>query len=103
MIIIITGMNVAEGKGPDFEKVALPAVEESAANTPCELFTLCKDRQNEGKYAAIGIYKDFEALLAQEKWSASETAKTGSSVAKFRAASPGLLTSHDQQVFEVID
>ena len=91
------------GQGPGLEKVQLPAVEESAANSAdCELFTLCKDRQNEGKYAAIGIYKDFEAAGSGK--SLHPRHQGLSSVAKFRAASPGLLiVQPHQQVFEVID
>ncbi len=63
MIALIARLNVAEGKGAEFEKAMLALASQVRANEPGnELYTLCKDA--EGNYLVMELYRDEAALAA---------------------------------------
>lgn len=75
MIALIAKLNVAPGKGPEFEKVMLDLAAAVRANEPGnKMYTLTKNEQ--GEYIVLELYADDDAVRAH-----------GSS-AHFKAAGP---------------
>ncbi len=63
MLAVIAKLNVAEGKGPEFEKVMLDLASKVRANEPGnQMYTLCQD--TDGNYIVLELYDDEEALAA---------------------------------------
>ncbi len=63
MIAVIARLNVAEGKGPEFEKAMLALASQVRANEPGnQMYTLCKDP--DGNYLMLELYQDEGSLAA---------------------------------------
>lgn len=63
MIGVIAKLNVAEGKGAEFETAMLALAAQVRANEPGNhLYTLCKDA--DGNYVVMELYENEEALAA---------------------------------------
>lgn len=63
MIGVIAKLNVAEGKGAEFEKAMLDLAGKVRANEPGNhLYTLCKDA--DGNYLVMELYESEDALAA---------------------------------------
>jgi quinol monooxygenase YgiN len=85
VIAVIARLNVAAGKGAEFEKAMLALAAQVRANEPGnQLYTLCKDA--DGNYLMMELYKD-EASLAAHGQSAHFKA-SGASFKGLMAGAP---------------
>jgi quinol monooxygenase YgiN len=85
VIAVIARLNVAAGKGAEFEKAMLALAAQVRANEPGnQMYTLCKDA--DGNYLMMELYKD-EASLAAHGQSAHFKA-SGASFKGLMAGAP---------------